>query len=294
MAGIAQEITPPTIAGPDPNTRAPRLRLPSGSCDCHAHVFGPQDRYPYDPKRRYTPPDALPSAYIKMLRTLGIERAVLVQPSVYMTDNSALLDALVDQRFPLRGVAVVDGTVSDGELERMNALGVRGLRLNLRFANGAPVEAAPRLAARIAPLRWHLQFRINAEDFPSVEAMLDAMPVDVVIDHIGQVPVEDGLHGTAFQTLLRLVRKGRCWVKLSAPMRMSNQEYPYADVTPFVHALVEAGPAHMVWATDWPHTTITKRMPNDGDLCDLLLDWIPDAATRKTILVDNPARLYGF
>jgi 2-pyrone-4,6-dicarboxylate lactonase len=289
-----KDVTPPTIPGPDPDTRAPRFRLPPGACDCHAHIFGPQTRYAYDPKRRYTPPDATPADYTRMLRRLGVERGVLVQPSVYMTDNTALLDALAETRFPLRGVAVVDETVTDAELARMDALGVRGLRLNLRFENGAPGDIAPRLAARVAPLRWHLQFRINAEDFPSIEPMLDAMPVDVVIDHIGQVPVQDGLDGAAFQTILRLVRKGRCWVKLSAPMRMSRQDYPHADVTPFVHALIGARPDRMVWATDWPHTTITGRMPNDGDLCDLLLDWIPDEATRRAVLVDNPARLYGF
>lgn len=294
MTNPATEYTAPTIAGPVRETRKPRLALPPGACDCHAHVFGPQSRYRYDPKRRYTPPDALPSDYVRMLGTLGVQRGVLVQPSVYMTDNTAMLDALAETAFPLRGVAVVNAQVTDAELQRMHDLGVRGLRLNLRFENGAPADIAPRLAARIAPMGWHLQFRINSEDFVNVEPMLEKLPVDIVIDHIGQVPVEDGVGGQAFGVILKLVKSGRCWVKLSAPMRMSKGELPYSDVTPFVRALVAAAPDRMVWATDWPHTTITKAMPNDGDLVDLLSDWIPDEATRRKVLVDNPQKLYGF
>jgi len=286
--------TEPTIPGPDPSTKKPKLILPPGSCDCHAHVFGPQSRYPYNPKRRYTPPDALPANYVKMLHTLGVERGVLVQPSVYMTDNTALLDALKETDFPLRGVAAVGENVTDAEFERMNALGVRGLRLNLRFESGATGAIAPKLAQRVAPLGWHLQFRINSEDFVNVERMLETLPVDIVIDHIGQVPVGEGIKGKAFQVILKLVKSGRCWVKLSAPMRMAAGEYPYSDVTPFVHALVEAGPNRMLWATDWPHTTLTKKMPNDGDLVDLLADWIPDPVLRQKVLVDNPKKLYDF
>ena len=288
------EFATPTIPGPDPDTRAPKFRLPPGACDCHAHIFGPQSEFPYAPNRRYTPPDASIEAYLSMLRTLGVERAVIVQPSVYLTDNAALLDALARGTFPLRGIAVVKPDIADAELERMNTLGVRGLRLNLRFENGAPADVAPVLARRVAPLGWHLQFRIDPKDFATAERAIETLPVEVVVDHIGQVPIQEGIGGPSFQTLLRLVRGGRVWVKLSAPMRMSNQEYPYADVTPYVQALVEAAPDRMLWATDWPHTTLTKRMPNDGDLADLLLDWIPDEATRKRVLVDNPARLYGF
>lgn len=290
----ATAIATPTIPGPVRDTRVPRLRLPAGSCDCHAHLFGPQPRYPYHPDRRYTPPDALLEDYVAMLRTLGVARGVLVQPSVYMTDNRVILDALARQAFPLRAVAVVDDTASDAELKRMDVLGVRGLRLNLRHSNGVPADIAPRMAARIAPLGWHLQFRIDSRDFVAVEQLLRALPVDVVIDHIGQVPVEDGLDGAAFSAMRRLLDTGRCWVKLSAPMRMSAGEYPYEDVLPFVRALVDAAPQRLLWATDWPHTTLTKRMPNDGDLVDLLATWLPTEALRRQVLADNPARLYGF
>jgi predicted TIM-barrel fold metal-dependent hydrolase len=291
---LTAEYAKPTIAGPLPNTARPKFKMPPNSCDCHAHVFGPQSRYAYDPKRRYTPPDAPIGDYCRMLGTLGVERAVLVQPSVYMTDNTALIDALKEAPMPMRGIAVVGDTVSDAELERLHAAGVRGLRLNLRHNNGVGGDSAPALARRIAPLGWHLQFRIMSENYAGVLRMLDDLAVDIVVDHIGQVPVEEGVGGKDFQALLGLVRTGRVGVKLSAPMRMSRQELPYADVTPFVRELVATAPDQMLWATDWPHTTITSQMPNDGALADLLLDWIPDEATRKRVLVDNPAKRYGF
>ena len=291
---LAAAYTEPTIPGPLPNTSRPKFTLPAGACDCHAHIFGPQSRYAYDSKRRYTPPDALITDYERMLKVLGVDRAVLVQPSVYMTDNTALLDGLAEATMPMRGIAVVGDKVGDRELERMHALGVRGLRLNLRFDNGVGADIAPALARRIAPLGWHLQFRIMSENYPAVLRMLDDLAVDIVVDHIGQVPVEEGVAGKDFQALLGLVRTGRVWVKRSAPMRMSRQDSPYADVTPFVRELVAAAPDQMLWATDWPHTTITTRMPNDGALADLLLDWIPDEATRRHVLVDNPAKRYGF
>ena len=284
----------PTIPGPIAETRKPKFVMPRGACDCHAHLFGPQAKYAYAANRRYTPPDATADDYIKMLRAIGVDRAVLVQPSVYMTDNTVILDALAENKFPFRAVAVVNDEVSDAELARMHKLGVRGLRLNLRNSNGAAGDLAPRLAARIAPLGWHLQFRINAEDFTAIGPMLRALPCDFIIDHIGQVPIADGVNGEAFRAILDLTQGGRCWVKLSAPMRMSARDYPYADVVPLVHALVAAAPERMVWASDWPHTTLTCAMPNDGDLVDLLPEWIPDAATRQKILVGNPARLYGF
>jgi 2-pyrone-4,6-dicarboxylate lactonase len=287
-------VTKPTIPGPIQHTTHPRFKFPPGSCDCHAHIFGPQSRYTYDPKRRYTPPDALITDYVRMLTILGVERAVLVQPSVYMTDNSALLDGLAESPIPMRGIAVVGTDVSDAELHRMHKLGVRGLRLNLRFDNGVGADIAPALARRIAPLGWHLQFRVMSENYDDVLRMLDDLAVDIVVDHIGQVPIEKGLAGKDFQALLGLVRTGRVWVKLSAPMRMSREELPYNDVVPFVRELVATAPGQMLWATDWPHTTITTQMPNDGAIADLLLDWIPDEATRRRVLVDNPARRYGF
>ncbi|MGV6873445.1 amidohydrolase family protein [Pseudochelatococcus sp. B33] len=295
MAIADSEPTAPTIAGPIAETRKPDIQLPAGSCDCHAHIFGPQSKYPYSPKRRYTPHDASLDTYIAMLKTLGIDRGVLVQPSVYMRDNTALLDALASQKFPLRGVVVVaPEEVSDSDIKRMDELGVRGIRLNLRHDNGAGAGVAYDLARRIAPFGWHLQFRMSPEQFVEQQDMLASLPVPVVVDHIGQVPVEEGVNGAAFSAMLRLVEQGRCWVKLSAPMRMSRQEFPYADVVSYVHKLVSTRPDRLLWATDWPHTTITTAMPNDGDLVDLLSTWFPDETAMRQILVENPAEVYGF
>ncbi|MCQ4629003.1 putative TIM-barrel fold metal-dependent hydrolase [Shinella sp. BE166] len=295
MSTTDATIVEPTIAAPVAQTRKPDRKLPAGSCDCHAHIFGPQDKYPYSPKRRYTPHDGPLDRYIALLGTLGIERGVLVQPSTYMRDNTALLDALALNRFPLRGVVVVTPEeVSDADLQRMDAIGVRGIRLNLRHENGAGASAAMDLARRIAPLGWHLQFRMNPEQFVDQQDLLSGLPVPVVVDHIGQVPVEAGLDGPVFQAMLQLLEKGRCWIKLSGPMRVSKQEFPYPDVTPFIHKLVATRPDRLLWATDWPHTTINKAMPNDGDLVDLLSSWIPDDAALKKVLVDNPAEVYRF
>ena len=229
-----------------------------------------------------------------MLRALGADRGVLVQPSHYATDNSAMIDALVSAGSALRGVAAVADDVSDAELMRMHLAGVRGLRINLRTSNRSVIDIAPAMAARIAPLGWHLQLCIRPREFISLEPILEKLPVAVVVDHIGQVPIEAGVGGSEFQALLRMTQSGRCWIKLSAPMRMSVQDFPYRDVTPFVQALLDLAPHRMLWGTDWPHPNVRQVMPNDGDLADLLSDWVPDAALRKTILVDSPARLYWY
>jgi predicted TIM-barrel fold metal-dependent hydrolase len=272
--------------------RAPRLRLPAGACDCHVHILGPESRYPYAGERRYTPPDATMEDYLATARRLGISRAVLVQPSVYGSDNRAILDALREQKMPLRGIAVVGDDVEDRALEEMSAVGVRGLRL--RPGKGSVAEQITRAAQRIAPLGWHAQLRIGAKDYVSLEPTLKRFPIDFVIDHIGQVPVDEGIDGPAFSAIRRIARNPRCWIKLSAPMRMSAQGFPYADVDPFVRALMEAGTDRLLWATDWPHTNLKQPAPDDADLVDLIERWMPDAALRQQILVDNPARLYRF
>ena len=233
---------------------------------------------------------SLSASLVKPGMTVGMNGGTTVSETAQaLAQRADLVHHTYDSR-----LTVVTNAVTDAELERMHKLGVRGLRLNLRNSNGATADIAPQLAARIAPLGWHLQYRINPEDFVGIGPSLQKLPVDIVIDHIGQVPVADGINGAAFRSILELAGSGRCWVKLSAPMRMSAQPHPYRDVTPFIKALVAAAPERMLWATDWPHTTLTCAMPDDGDLADMLIDWTPDDAQRKKILVDNPARLYGF
>lgn len=281
---------------PDFNPRRPKLAFPPGATDCHAHVFGPADRYDYAPNRGYTPPDVLLEHYQHMLATLGVERAVLVQPSVYGTDNRAHLDALASAGPSFRMVAVVDDDVADGELERMAAAGVRGVRINAVNQGGLSLDILERMAARLNPLAWHIQLFVEVAKIAELEQRLAALPVPVVIDHMGHTTADKGLDHPGFQALLRLLRGGNTWVKLSGAYRLSREPRPpFSDIVPYARALIAAAPERCVWGTDWPHPMVNDRpMPNDGDLADLLADWEPADAQRRAILVDNPARLYGF
>jgi predicted TIM-barrel fold metal-dependent hydrolase len=261
-------------------------------------VFGPQNRFPYLPKAAYIPQDASPEDYARMLRMIGCERAVLVQPSVYGTDNSAMIDALRSGVFAFRGVAVVDASIGNRGLEDMHAAGVRAVRINL--ASGTPgltLADAPKLASRIKPLGWHLQLYMDLRTIPDVEEKLGTLDIDLVIDHFGRVRADDGIGSPAFQTLLRLVKHDNVWAKLIGPYFVSDRAPNHRDVTPFARAVVAAAPERVVWGTDWPHPAIAHLgvpMPNDGDLADMLLEWVPDEGQRRKVLVDNPARLYGF
>jgi len=284
----------PTIPGPDPDTRRPRVKLPAGAGDCHAHVFGPQQQYPLSPHTGYVPPEASIDDYVRMLRTIGCERAVIVHPSAYGTDNRCTVDALRSGKFAFRGVAVIDDKTTDSELEDMHQAGVRGIRLNIKSKGSIySIDSAPRLAERIKARGWHLQFFVDVRILPDLDKRLASLPVDIVIDHFGHIDAADGVSAPGFQTLLRLARHERCWFKLIGPYRLSRQSPMFPDVSPFARALVAAAPDRCVWGTDWPHPN-TGFMPNDGDLADILLDWIPDKALRRRVLVNNPARLYDF
>ena len=171
---------------------------------------------------------------------------------------------------------------------------MRGFRANLVSKLGVQFDVARRLAERVRPLGWHVQFLMDIEEFPELDRLLDGYPVEVVIDHMGRPDTGRGVGAPGFQSLLRFLRTGRGWAKLSGPYRTSLQPMPHVDIVPFAHALVEAAPEQLVWGTDWPHVRLDTPMPNDGDLVDLLAQWVPDPAIRQRVLVDNPARLYGF
>jgi len=287
-------LRPATIPGPDPHPRRPRSRFPAGACDCHSHVFGPQDRFPYPPSASYIPPDALPQDYSRMLTAIGCQRAVLVQPSVYGTDNSCLMAALTAGVFDFRGVAVTEENIEDAELEALHRAGVRGVRFNVASETaGLTMAQAPRLAARIKALGWHLQFFLRIDQSPTFAEEIARLPVPCVIDHFANVHAAEGVESQGFQTLLRLARLEHVWFKLIGPYRISSQKPLYPDVAPLARALAAVAPDRCVWGTDWPHPN-TAHMPNDGDLADALVEWLPDAAARQKILVDNPARLYDF
>lgn len=288
----------PPCAPPDFSPRRPVLRLPALACDCHAHILGPASRFAYSPERIYTPPDCLLPDYRAMLAAIGAERAVLVQPSVYGADNAVLLGALREGGSAMRGVAVVGDAPGEAQLEALHAAGVRGVRVNVvdvREGQGSlPAARLRELAARIAPLGWHLELLAHVDAYPELDRDLGGLPVDLVFGHLGYLRTDKGLADPGFRALLRLASEGRAWVKLTGPYRISTGPMPHADVTPFAHALLEHAPARVVWGSDWPHVMVKGAMPNDGDLADLLAAWVPDEALRRRVLVDNPARLYGF
>ena len=275
-------------------TTAPQQAVPKGACDSHFHIFGPGNRYPYAKERGYTPPDASVADYRKLIDALGIERQVIVQPSVYGTDNTRTLDALDELGQSCRGVVVIAPDTPLSELEAMHARGVRGVRFNSVTGGSAGVEALETMAARIAPLGWHIQLFLKGEVYPQIEPILKRLPVDFVIDHMGQTMTEKGVDAPGFQAVLRLVEQEHGWAKVTGAYRISSDGPPYLDAAPFARALIKAAPDRIVWGTDWPHPDVKGEMPDDGPLLDLLGGWAPDATLQRRILVDNPARLYGF
>lgn len=279
----------------------PKEPPPRNACDTHAHVFGPAAQFRYADDRSYTPPDAPLAKYLAILDTVGFERGVLVQGSAHGRDNAAMLDALARQPERLRGVAVADETVSAATLRRWNDLGVRALRFNhffrdgqLHYRGGVPLRAVEVLAPVMAELGWHLQLWIDVKDFPETVPVLKALGLPVVVDHMGRTDARAGTGTAGFQSLLRAVGDGWCWAKLSGAHRISRNAPDYPDARPFHEALVAVNPERLVWGGDWPHPRVEGEMPDVGRLFELFCDWTPDQGARQQIIVDNPAKLYGF
>ena len=285
---------PPVCAGPQLDTRKPKLKLPPKAADCHCHVFGPRDRYPWAANRLYTPPPVHLENYLTMLDAVGFERGVMVQTGLYGNDNRFLVDAIKAHPKRLRGVALIGESVTDRELEDLARAGIRGFRVNRTAKTGLAFDVARRLAERVKGYGMHVQFLLDIEDHPDIDTLLGGFATEVVIDHMGRPDPKQGVRAPGFQALIRLLRSGRGWAKMSAPYRTSLQEPPYNDITPFAHALVAAAPDRLVWGSDWPHVLLEATMPNDGDLVDQIAVWVPDEVTRKRMLVDNADTLYGF
>ena len=281
--------------GPRAVTSRPNWQPPANSTDCHQHIFGPFDRYPLSPGRGYTPPEASIAMYREMCDAIGISRTVIVQPSIYGTENDVTLDAVEALgRDRARAVVVVDNNVTQAELEAMGKRGACGVRFNAVSGNGTPLEQLEALAAKLRPLGWHLQFYCHAEQILALEEVLPKLGLPVVIDHMGGIQTsEGGENSPAFAALIRLL-KGGAWAKLCG--YRSSTGYPYADVKAMAQAMIAAAPTRCVWGTDWPHPSLhtPEQVPDDGHLMNLLAEWAPDPAQRQAILVDNPARLYGF
>lgn len=287
----------PYCMPPDPNTKTPKYRPPAHACDAHCHIFGPGDKYPYAPNRKYTPHDAPLERFIELQKTLGLERAVLVNASCHGTDNRVILDAIAQSGGRYRGVANVDRSITDAELEKLHEGGIRGIRFNfVAHLGGTPdLDVFHELVNRIAPLGWHVVLHFDAKDLLEFEDLLRKLPVPFLIDHMGRVPVKDGLEQKPFKILLNTLRSlENCWVKISGAERITAEGPPFHDAVPFAQALLEVAPDRILWGTDWPHPNIKRWMPNDGDLVDLIPLMMPDPELQKRVLVDNPHRLYGF
>jgi D-galactarolactone isomerase len=273
-------------------SESPKLKAPPGACDCHMHIYDP--RFRAAPTWPLALPDAPVDAYRQVQRQLGLSRAVIVQPNGYMFDNACTEDAVRRMGDTVRGIATVRPGVGDGELERLTRLGFRGARCFMLQGGFLSWDDVAAIASRVQPFGWHVQVQLDGRELPQHAPRLAALPVDVVIDHNGKFLEPVGTTHPAFAVLLGLLERGRVWVKLSAAYETSRTGAPdYADVSALARALAAANPERCVWASNWPHPG-AQPMPSNPRMLDLLLDWVPDAAVRRRILVDNPARLYGF
>jgi 2-pyrone-4,6-dicarboxylate lactonase len=272
----------------------PTFPMPSGAWDMHVHIFGPSERYPHVEKPHYTLPDGTLLQYRGLMPQLGIERFVLVQPSYYGTDNSCLLDTLVEVGDLARGVVMIEPDISDAELERFHRCGVRAVRLDLFKRAREPLAAMQRYitetAARVGPLGWHLQFYAPGYVVRDLIPFFRTLPIDFVIDHMGYMLEEDGLLSGDFSALLDLLGCGHCYLKLSGAYRIAKHR-GYEFVEPVAKAIVDRAPDKAVWGSDWPHISYSDR--DTGELVSLLERWAPSQSARRQILVENPNRLFG-
>ena len=281
----------------------PRFTPPPGSVDAHCHVFGPGDEFPYAPERKYTPCDASKAQLFALRERLGFARSVIVQATCHGADNRALVDALESSAGSARGVATVRREVTDEELARLHAAGVRGVRFNFvkRLVDFTPREELVEIAARVAALGWHVVVYFEAADLPELWDFFSGLPTTVVVDHMGRPDVSLPLQGPQFQTFVRFMREHpNVWSKVSCPERLSvsgppaldGEPEPYRDVVPFARHLVEQFPDRVLWGTDWPHPNLKDHMPDDGLLVDVIPRIAPTAQAQRRLLVDNPMRLY--
>jgi 2-pyrone-4,6-dicarboxylate lactonase len=295
MAVDPDDLTP-TIAPPDPNPKKPRLALPPLACDSHFHVFGPHRKFPYAPDRSFTPTDAPKEDLFRLHAFLGFQRGVFVHSTCHGSDHAVLVDLLAAGQGRYRGVALIKPTTPQVEVDRLDEAGVRGVRLHFFFSHlGPPMsrDDMGKVIELVAPHGWHIAMHLGGQGIVEQYQFITSIVAPVVIDHIGRINVEEGLNGKAFSVLRRLLDRGNVWVKLSGTDRISKQKYPYADAVPFARDLAAHAPERVVWGTDWPHPN-HNAVPNDGELVDLIAEIAPDARTRHRMLVENPAKLFGF
>jgi predicted TIM-barrel fold metal-dependent hydrolase len=309
MAPVAATAAARSAAANAPQPSTPvRFKVPSGACDCHTHVFGDPARFPFASARTYTPEPASVAEMRTLHHALHTTRVVIVQPSVYGTDNACTVDAIRQLAPHARGVAVIDERTPEAALDEMHGAGIRGVRINLAtVGQNDPDIGRRRLTTAIERVRtrgWHVQMYTQLAVITALHGEVAASPVPVVFDHFGGAQASGGVSQAGFDALLDLVRLGRAYVKLSAPYRGSTSAPDFADMAPLATALIAANVRRILWGTDWPHPDTTPgRQPgeisplrriDDGRVFNQLAVWAPDAAQRKIILVENPARLYRF
>ena len=281
---------------PNLDWAAPAKTLPPGVCDCHAHIFGPFNKFPLSDKRGYTPHECTVETYMEMQAALGIERAVIVQGSAHGNNNEVTLDAVRKLGFRGKGIALVSPKVTDKELETLNSGGICGVRFSTISKAGYSINFLQEMASRVQKLGWLIQLH-----FGSVDEVIELVPilsrlrVKFLIDHQGRPPPSKGTDSRGFQALLELLKNSEnCWVKICSWYRQSNIGFPYDDMRPFVDALISARHQHLVWGSNWPHPNFQGIMPNDTELLDQIIKWLGSSKKTQQILVDNPAKLYGF
>jgi len=283
--------------GPDPDTKTPRFRLPPGACDCHVHVYGPANRFPFVPSHAERSFEAPKEALETMHRKIGMDRCVIVHVPAHGTDVAVTLDALATSARQVRAVALVDNAITDARLRDLHAAGFRGIRYSPTL-DGGPLDhdAVRRMADRLAPLGWHILFHFKANGIIPYARLLEALPVPCVLDHFGGVdPATGGTEQESFAIVAALLRSGMGWIKTSAIEKVSNETYPFADAAEIAAAFLSISPDRVLWGSDWPHPGLGAQGPtNDGDLVDVIPTYAADADTQHKLLVDNPARLYGF
>jgi predicted TIM-barrel fold metal-dependent hydrolase len=311
VAGLAVASGHPRrVLSAQPSLTPVNFQVPPRACDCHVHIFGETAKFPFSPGRTYTPPPALVPDLLARHRVLHMDRVVVVQPSVYGTDNSCTLDALQQLGSRARGVAVIAADTSEAALDAMHRQGVRGIRINLGTAGVTDPEVARQrlrdAIARVKNRRWHIQMFTQLSVVEALKADLAASPVPVVFDHFAQAQGSAGVQQPGFATLVNLVGTAKAFVKISAPYLCSTKAPDYEDMQPLARALVDANPRQILWGSNWPHpdsTAVAGRAAtaiapplaiDEGHVLNLLPAWVPDASRRQMILVDNPARLYEF
>jgi predicted TIM-barrel fold metal-dependent hydrolase len=307
-AGLVARTSPLLAKASQPATPV-AFAMPAGACDCHTHLIGDPGEFPFFAGRTYTPETALPEEMAALHRSLHLERVVIVTPSVYGNDNRATLYGMKARGATARGVAVIDETTAESELDALAQAGVRGIRLNLATGGiNDPAVARERFLAaaeRIKSRQWHVQFYTTPAIIHALRDAFAASPVPIVFDHFAGAEAALGVDQPGFADVIELVASGKAYVKISGAYRISKAAPDYADAAPLARALIAANPDCILWGTDWPHTAstpagkkptdVTPLSPiDDGRLLNQLPLWAPEAAVREKILVTNPARLYGF